>query len=66
MLGLYKTGFTLGVAGIFYSAYSLVKVRIHPWLCPFHLTENIAHTIGEAISGIVRSVRVYPMNKRNA
>ncbi|KAN0126734.1 hypothetical protein V8E52_000374 [Russula decolorans] len=24
-LGLYKTGFTLGVAGIFYSAYSLVK-----------------------------------------
>jgi hypothetical protein len=32
VLGLYKTGFTLGVAGIFYSAYSLVKVRIlHPW-----------------------------------
>jgi hypothetical protein len=30
-LGLYKTGFTLGVFGIAYSAYSLVKVRIHPW-----------------------------------
>lgn len=28
VLGLYKTGFTLGVFGIFYSAYSLVKVRI--------------------------------------
>lgn len=24
-LGLYKTGFTLGVVGIFYSAYSLVR-----------------------------------------
>jgi hypothetical protein len=24
--GLYKTGFTLGVVGIFYSAYSLIKV----------------------------------------
>lgn len=29
VLGLYKTGFTVGVFGIFYSAYSLVKVRIH-------------------------------------
>jgi hypothetical protein len=54
LTGLYKTGFTLGVVGIFYSAYSLVKVRIHPWqMSLFRFTENIAHTIGEAISGIV-------------
>ena len=62
VLGLYKTGFTLGVVGIFYSAYSLVKVRIHPWQCPFHLTENIAHTIGEAISGIVIALEFNPVD----
>lgn len=51
VLGLYKTGFTLGVFGIFYSAYSLVKVRIHSWdMSLLHLTD---HTIGEAISSIV-------------
>lgn len=60
VLGVYKTGFTLGVVGICYSAYSLVKVRIHPWQCPVHLTENIAHTIGEAISGIVVALDFYP------
>ncbi len=34
--GLYKTGFTLGVVGICYSAYSLIKVRIHTWQCALH------------------------------
>jgi hypothetical protein len=61
--GLYKTGFTLGVVGICYSAYSLVKVRIHTWQCALHLTENIAHTIGKTLSGVVVAL-VCPMNNK--
>lgn len=44
--GLYKSGFALGVVGIAYSAYSLVKVRDSSVAMFLHLTENITHHRG--------------------
>jgi hypothetical protein len=51
--GLYKSGFALGVVGIFYSAYSLVKVGDSCTAMSLHSTESVAPIIGEALSGII-------------
>lgn len=42
-LGLYKAGFTLGVFGIAYSAYSLVKVGDHCAVASLHVVEDNYH-----------------------
>ena len=53
--GLYKSGFALGVVGICYSAYSLVKVRDSSMAVSHHSTENAAHHRG-GIKRYYRSV----------
>lgn len=57
--GLYQTGFAIGVCGIVYSAYSLVKVGEPSVAISAYPTEKISHTIGEALK-YHHSVRVCP------
>ena len=43
LLGLYKAAFTAGVCGIFYSAYSLVKVGDLSAMASLHVVEDNYH-----------------------
>jgi hypothetical protein len=51
--GLYKSGFALGVVGIVYSAYSLIKVCELFIPTSFGLTDGIYDIIGKVISGVL-------------
>jgi len=58
--GVYKVGFTLGVLGITYSAYSLTRVRVLCTLISLNPTEGLLDHRG-SIKRYRASIRICPV-----